>query len=140
VLAGDAWAFDVSWWGQTDPAFSQIYIDFADRTVFVPGGFGNFEYSDKPNHAPAVSLASTPDSVFQPEIQLDASKTSDPDGDALTYSWRASRGTVSIAGANTSTPRVQFHSGPGRYDIVLTVTDARGAVSESTVTVGYYGR
>ncbi len=140
VIEGDTWRMRAAWYGPAAPVFNQILIDFPSRSAYIPGAAGLFEYSAQPNRAPVAVIAEAPSSVFQPEVRLDASQSSDPDGEPISLSWRSTRGSVSISGAGTATPRVQFKSGPGRYDIVLTVTDARGASSEASVSVSYYGR
>jgi 2',3'-cyclic-nucleotide 2'-phosphodiesterase/3'-nucleotidase/5'-nucleotidase len=94
--------------------------------------------------APAVSVAARivaqgRDS-FAREMGLDGSTST---GVApLTYQWRSTGPTAALfpAAANTPKVTVQFGQGQGAYTFELTVTDATGAKSSSTVTINYFGR
>jgi len=57
-------------------------------------------------------------------LAFDASASSDPDGDALTFAWDFGDGSTA-AGA---TPQHAFEAS-GLYTVTLTATDARGAVA-----------
>src|SRR5882724_10834604 len=61
-------------------------------------------------------------------VQLDGSKSSDPDGDTLTYSWADQNGTV-VGG----TAVIQLNLLPGTYTFTLTVTDP-GKLNSSATT------
>ena len=61
-------------------------------------------------------------------VTLDGRGSSDPDGDALTYTWTGSFGTVS-----GPTPMVTLPK--GQHQITLTVDDGRGGVASDTVLV-----
>jgi hypothetical protein len=66
-------------------------------------------------------------------VTLNGSGSSDPDGDALTYTWREGA-TVIATGVN---PTVQL--GPGTHNITLTVTDTSNASSTDTVVITVVG-
>jgi hypothetical protein len=78
---------------------------------------------------PPVAIANTlPSTVTAPDssgatIRLDASGSSDPDGDALTYSW-TDQGVVIATGAV-----VDVKLPIGAHLIALTVSDGRGGVN-----------
>jgi hypothetical protein len=61
-------------------------------------------------------------------VTLDGRRSSDPEGDALTFSWAGPFGTV--AGP---TPSVSL--APGVHPVTLTVRDARGGSATDTVTI-----
>lgn len=61
--------------------------------------------------------------------RFDASASSDPDGDALTYHWEFGNGYSSLDRIATSVLQ------PGVSSVTLTVTDARGAVDRLTKSV-----
>lgn len=88
---------------------------------------------------PPVANAGADFETFSFEVMLDGSTSTDPDGDPLTFSWRAIGQPAAITGANTARPRVQF-PGPGTYEFELTVTDPGGLSSTDTVRVTYRGR
>lgn len=81
-------------------------------------------------------------------VKLDGTRSSDPDGDMLTYSWTITSdptGGASLTGADTATPT--FHAPSTKSDttvtISLTVEDDEGVTDSDTVTVrissSYYG-
>jgi hypothetical protein len=61
-------------------------------------------------------------------VALDATGSSDPDGDPLTYSWTGPFGTVSGATASVSLKA-------GTHVVTLTVRDGRGASATDTLVV-----
>ncbi|MFB3776716.1 MAG: PKD domain-containing protein [Bryobacteraceae bacterium] len=70
------------------------------------------------------------------DATLDGSRSYDPDGDPITYSWRyIGNGRAEIFGANTATPTVRFSTGNGVYTFELTVTDDKRAFSSSITRV-----
>jgi len=85
------------------------------------------------NYAPVANAGADP--VFNcvignTDVPLDASGSTDPDGDPMTYSWTGSFGTVT--GINPT-----INLGVGTHPITLTATDSYGisATDDMTVTV-----
>jgi hypothetical protein len=66
------------------------------------------------------------------EVLLDGSDSSDPDGDALIYTW-SENGTV--LADPTIQPESNVTLGLGLHLITLTVDDSKGGVSTNNVTI-----
>ncbi len=77
------------------------------------------------NSPPLASFTATPATGPAPlVVEFDASASTDPNGDALTYGWDFDDGAtgMSVSGFHAFTD-------PGSYDVELTVTDEHGAVA-----------
>jgi glucose/arabinose dehydrogenase/PKD repeat protein len=99
---------------------------------FAEGGqMRRVAYVGANNRAPEARATATPSfGVLPLETTLDASASSDPDGDALTYTWQLGDGQ------QTSGKIVKHtYTKAGKYDVVLTVTDDKGASSSQTLRV-----
>ena len=87
-----------------------------------------------PNRAPVVSASCDP-CVVQPGGEVVVTATgSDPDGDPLTYSWSAPRGSFAGA-ADESTARWRAPGEPGRAALRVEVSDGRGGTASAEVAV-----
>ena len=65
-------------------------------------------------------------------VTLDGSRSFDPDGDPITYSWRSVGFlTAEVYGGNSPNPQVRMSSGNGSYVFELTVTDDKGATGSA---------
>jgi len=91
--------------------------------------------------APTASFTASPTSVgvgdnHQTVVTLDASDSSDPDGDPLTFAWIAPSGRF-VEGTSSSSEiaKVTF-PGTAPYQVRLTVTDPDGNSDTATFTVG----
>ena len=83
------------------------------------------------NKAPVASLTVTLSSSRAPTVAtLDASKSSDPEGTALTYTYTCGNGVV--VGPTTSPTATCSYSSGGRYTVSLKVTDAAGLSSTTS--------
>ena len=90
------------------------------------------------NEFPEVTASCDPCTVARGgEVRLEA-KATDPDGDPLTYGWRAPTG--SFSGANEAIARWTASAEPGRVTIRVEVADGRGGSAAATVTVEVFNR
>jgi len=101
------------------------------------GGAANSSVSvqvvPKPNHPPTITCSADRTSVFAGERVHISTNASDPDGDPLTYTWRANGGRIVGNGA-----AVDFDTtglAPGNYTITVRVDDGRGGAADCTSTV-----
>lgn len=82
------------------------------------------------NRAPVADAGGPYTGDAAQTLTLSASGSTDPDGDALTYSWSLGDGS-SAAGAVVR----RAYSTPGVYSATVTVTDSRGATATDTAQV-----
>lgn len=87
-----------------------------------------------PNNAPVAHAGFDQELADPGTVTLDGTRSSDPDGDTLSYSWTQVSGqTVTLTGANTATP--SFEATAGSYGFILTVDDGRGGTDSAQVFV-----
>jgi glucose/arabinose dehydrogenase len=101
--------------------------------VFRAGGPGDVHrVAYTGNRTPTASATANPTSGAAPlAVGFDASASSDPDGDALTYNWSFGDGTPAA-----TTPRVTHtYAVAGTYQATLRVTDSRGGSDTETVRI-----
>jgi probable HAF family extracellular repeat protein len=84
----------------------------------------------EPNRAPEANAGGPYTGHKKKPVAFDAGHSTDPDGDALTYSWNFGDGSALGSGA---TP-VHDYETWGTYMVTLTVTDAGGLSATSTTT------
>ena len=86
------------------------------------------------NNPPVAAIQATPTSGAAPlSVQFSAAGSSDPDGDALTYSWDLNGDGV--FGDSTLVNPAFTYTAAGSYQVQLRVTDSRGASSTTGVTI-----
>jgi len=97
-----------------------------------------YVYVNNPDVAP-IANAGNDTTITLPvnSVKLDGTKSYDPDGSIVSYTWLQSSGAsgVTIVNANTSTPTVVGLPSAGSYTFVLTVTDNAGLTGSASVTV-----
>ncbi len=95
-----------------------------------------------PENRPPVIVAPDFIETLDRQIVIDASRTTDPDGDTLTFQWRQigqvnNDGSAAILDANSATPRIQLSGIFGDYLFELKVTDSKGNSATKTVRVRF---
>jgi sugar lactone lactonase YvrE len=110
--------------------------------IYVTGDKANVLYRLVPpeNQPPVAVVEPQSLTTSQREVQLNGSKSSDPEGGLLSYSWRSTGKSAALIKANTAAPIVQFGEGAGEYTFELTVTDPQGASAKAIAKILYNGR
>ncbi|MBM3796222.1 MAG: hypothetical protein FJW31_19670 [Acidobacteria bacterium] len=89
-----------------------------------------------PVNRPPTANAGQDITTSYTELQLDASKSFDADGDAITFSWRSVDGRASIVNPTSDKPTVRLDQTQfAQFVFEVTVTDSKGLISNSTVRV-----
>lgn len=116
--------------------------------IFTPSASGTITFPAS-SVTPPGTAGTSPTIVFgggqtqatsQKQLFLDASRSTDPRGLQLTYSWRQVNTNIAagINNGNTATPLITF--GPrGDYTFEVTVTNSQGGVSTAQTTISYNG-
>ena len=115
-----------------DPATGDLFY-----ANFDGGQIRRIQYLGANNPPTAVATANPTSGPAPLTVQFNGSGSSDPDGDALTYSWDLN-GDGSYGDSTAANPSFTYTTA-GTYQVTLRVTDARGASSVSapvTITVG----
>jgi hypothetical protein len=87
----------------------------------------------KPNHPPTISCTADRSSVFAGEKIHITTNASDPDGDPLTYTWRANAGQIVGNGAAVDLDTSGL--APGNYSVTVRVDDGRGGAADCSLAV-----
>ena len=133
----------IKYWGSFGSNPGQFYYSYGialdtDGKIFVADRNNHriqvFEGFAPPNQPPTANagadFSAECTSAFGAVVTLNGSGSSDPDGDALTYTWNAQDGTVLATGA---TPAVSLSL--DTHVITLTVDDGNGGVGHRIFTL-----
>ena len=106
---------------------------YLGKGATLPSGIGqtatNCGPTDPTNQPPLAVAKASPTSGTAPlSVQLDGSKSSDPDGQIVSYDWAWNGGS-----ATGAMPMATFSE--GNYTVTLTVTDDKGAMATDRVSV-----
>ena len=83
-----------------------------------------------PNRPPVAHIGGPYAGAKKKPIDFDGTRSSDPDGDALTYAWDFGDGTSLVAGPVAT----HEYNAWGSYTVTLTVSDPAGLSSKQTTT------
>jgi PKD repeat protein len=117
---------------EADPASGDLLY-----ANFEGGQIRRIRYTGANNPPNAVATANPTSGPAPLTVQFNGSGSSDPDGDALSYSWDLN-GDGTYGDSTAANPSFTYTTA-GTYSVTLRVTDARGASSVSapvTITVG----
>jgi PKD repeat protein len=117
---------------ETDPASGDLLY-----ANFDGGQIRRIQYTGTNNPPNAVATAAPTSGPAPLTVQFNGSGSSDPDGDAISYSWDLN-GDGTYGDSTAANPSFTYTTA-GTYSVTLRVTDARGASSVSapvTITVG----
>jgi glucose/arabinose dehydrogenase/PKD repeat protein len=138
----------------TPPTSNMAVTDFADIARIVSLRFGpdnalyytsreggavrRIRFVGAMNRPPTANIAASPTAGVSPlTVAFDASGSSDPDGDALTYSWDFdNNGAVDATGVTSS----HTYTTDGVYTAKLTVSDGKGGNASATTTISVGNR
>ena len=105
--------------GSRDIVFADISTAKIRRLVYAPG-----------NLPPEAAFTSVPDPATR-TVAFDASASSDPNGDPLTYTWDFGDGSKGTG----ATPSHTYAASPDHFPVALTVTDPLKASDSTTKNV-----
>jgi glucose/arabinose dehydrogenase len=102
-----------------DILYASLWRGVVRRLIWEPG-----------NNAPAADLQTTQDPSTR-TVSFDGTGSTDPNGDALTYSWDFGDGTTGTG----ATPAHSYPESPESFTARLTVTDPLGASGSAQLVV-----
>ncbi len=93
-----------------------------------------------PNNPPEARAGDNQTVNAGATVTLDGSRSSDPDGDPLTYAWTQTSGTaVTLSDAAVAQPTFTAPAGPASLRFSLTIQDGRGGTASDEVLVTVQG-
>jgi hypothetical protein len=107
-------------------------------TVWIASGADADCSAPGANRTPVADAGADRQVPFGSAFAFDGSKSSDPDGDTLTFSWtltgKPGGSNATLTGTSTPTPTLQ-PDGAGDYVAELTVGDGRGGTAMDSVVI-----
>jgi sugar lactone lactonase YvrE len=111
-------------------------LTVSDGKVTSPEDLVSFEISDPAtNHRPIARAGSDRSAALGTEVQLDGTRSADPDGDVLTYQWVQQAGPRVLLDNDRSSRPTFSPTRPGFLRFGLTVSDGRLTSVVSSVLV-----
>lgn len=123
------------------PGLAGVYTGAGAGTLTFPTASVN-PPGTASNNPVIVFTPSATQQVFQRQIMLDASKSTDPGNLQLSYVWTQVNTNIpaGISNANSATPLITFNGGKGDYVFQVVVTNSRGLTTTGQTTISYYGQ
>lgn len=122
---------DVTWAAPAASGTYTILVDITDGKKDKVSG--QLDIAVRVNHPPVIeSLKAIPPQILQGAVSRIECTATDPDGDALSYQWSASRGNISGDGAIVSWTAPLACAD---YTITVNVKDVMGAAATKDVIV-----
>ena len=138
--AGSPWHAAVNWTAPASDGTYLVTVAIADNGSMMCGGRQTATASFSivvslvPNQPPTITaLTAAAAALFPGATTTLAATASDPDGDAITYSWSATAGAVAPDAPGHAT--FQAPAVPAAVDVTCTVTDSKGASSSRTLSL-----
>ncbi|WP_406828011.1 glycosyl hydrolase family 18 protein [Microbulbifer sp. ARAS458-1] len=89
--------------------------------------------ADQPNQAPSADAGADQIVITPATVTLNGSASSDPDGDALTYSWSQVSGTpVTLSSASAANPSFSAAEVSAEQELVFELSVSDGSLSDDT--------
>lgn len=106
----------------------------ADQLIAIAAQVRPLDLPSAPNSPPVAKLAGPTSAPQGTVVTLDASGSSDPDGDKLTFGWAQTAGPVVVLTYPVSA-KASFvaPTAPAQLSFRVTVTDAKGATSVASL-------
>ncbi|HEX6464131.1 MAG TPA: putative Ig domain-containing protein [Vicinamibacterales bacterium] len=105
-------------------------------TVFLLSSFALAQTPAQPprqNHPPTVRARCEPCTVYVGQASTVTADASDPDGDPLTYTWRAPAGTITSPSSRSTAWTAPLQEGP--VPVTVRVDDGKGGTASDVVTI-----
>ena len=93
----------------------------------------NIRVEPRPHHPPTVTCSADRTSIFAGERVHITANGNSPDGDPLTYTWRASGGQIIGSGSGMDFDTTGL--APANYTVTVRVEDAHGGAADCTSTM-----
>ncbi len=125
-------------WTVVTDSSTDTVIDAANKTVTAPithlSMYTVLQPSAVPtNHAPIANVGGPTTGTIGQVLTFSAAGSTDPDGDALTYTWTF--GDQSSADTTSSQSATHAYGSVGTYHVTLAVNDGRGMTTTATANV-----
>ena len=120
---------------------TQINLNYTVTFTGGGGAVGLLQVNkDATNQVPMAVALPAPNSIQAGDhhttvVTIDASGSSDPDGDPLRYSWVVPSGTFVNGTSNTEVTIQVTFPGAAPYTVTVTVNDGQGGTDTASITI-----